>query len=134
MSFEYLTASPPIGEPLWRALVPAEQVPKGELLGAETTNVAGARVPLVLVRVGDEIRAFDGHCPHRAGPLATLGAVDLETETLTCTWHCWVFRLSDGGHTHIDGVGLRRYPVRIGAAGVVEVDVDRAVTPEGAPP
>jgi len=129
---EHLDATEALGAPRWQALVPAEAVPMGEPFGSETTNLAGARVPLVLVRVGGEIRAFDGHCPHRAGPLATLGAVDLETETLTCTWHCWVFRLSDGGHTHLDGVGLRRYPVRISAAGVVEVDVDRAPQPEGA--
>ena len=109
--------------PLWRSLVPEAAVPEGEPFGIKTTDAAESWLPLVLVRVGDEIRAFDGHCPHRAAPLAEMGAVDLEAGTLTCTWHCWVFRLSDGGHTAIEGLGLRRYPVRISAEGLVEVEV-----------
>lgn len=51
-------------------------------------TVAGQ--PIVLVRDGDEIRAFYNVCKHRGGPLATCPK---NNKVLKCEYHGWVYRL-----------------------------------------
>jgi phenylpropionate dioxygenase-like ring-hydroxylating dioxygenase large terminal subunit len=77
-------------------------------------------VPLVLLRRPDEsVVAFLDACPHRGVPLSETGRV-LE-DTLVCSVHFWRFSLPEGRQTHLPDVCLQRWPVRISAAGRVEV-------------
>ena len=94
---------------------PAGPVP--ELGGAPRLLRAGAK-RIALFRVGDEVRAVDNRCPHE-GYALTQGSV--QDGLLTCVWHNWKFRLSDGGCV-LGGEDVRSYPVRV-VGGAVEVDV-----------
>ena len=48
---------------------------------------------IVLLRVGDQLRAYQGECPHAGAPLAE-GA--LCNGRLICPWHKAEFRIEDG--------------------------------------
>lgn len=58
--------------------------------------VAGRIV--ALFRVGDEVYALDGICPHQGGPL---GQGQLQGCIVTCPWHGWQYDVRDGQHTSI---------------------------------
>ena len=49
---------------------------------------------ILLLRVGDEVRAFQANCPHAGAPLAE-GAVC--QGRLVCPWHKASFALDDDG-------------------------------------
>jgi apoptosis-inducing factor 3 len=49
---------------------------------------------IAVVRIEDEIYAFDAYCTHRRAPLAD-GAVTRK-RTVLCPWHLGTFRLTDG--------------------------------------
>jgi nitrite reductase/ring-hydroxylating ferredoxin subunit len=49
---------------------------------------------IAVVRVADEVYAFDAYCTHRTAPLAD-GAVT-RNRTVLCPWHLGTFRLTDG--------------------------------------
>ncbi|HEX8595823.1 MAG TPA: FAD-dependent oxidoreductase [Pseudomonas sp.] len=66
---------------------------------------------LVLVRLGDEVRAYQGKCPHAGAPLAK-GAIC--NGRLICPWHKGAFELEDGSLCEPPALeGLRRYPARV---------------------
>ena len=48
---------------------------------------------LCVVRTGDGVFALDNACPHEGYGLTT---GDLDGDELTCEWHNWRFRVSDG--------------------------------------
>src|SRR6478752_10007082 len=54
-------------------------------------KVDGHRV--CLVRTSSGVHAIDHACPHEGYGLTT---GDLDGELLTCAWHNWKFRVSDG--------------------------------------
>jgi len=64
------------------------------------------------------IFALDNRCPHEGYPLAQ---GDLKGCELTCVWHNWKFKVSDGSCI-LGGEGVRSYPVRVRDGGV-EVDL-----------
>lgn len=64
---------------------------------------------LVLLQAGGQFFAIDNRCPHEGYPLAE-GTVD-DSCVLTCNWHNWKFRLSDG-ECVLGGDHVRAYPVR----------------------
>ncbi len=83
-----------------------------------TTLERLARGPVVLKRGPRQIAVFrvdgrafavDNRCPHEGYPLSQ-GTVDGEC-VLTCNWHNWKFRLSDGGCI-LGGDDVRAYPTR----------------------
>lgn len=84
----------------------------------------GAR-QLALFRVEGESFAIDNRCPHEGYPLAQ-GSLDADC-VLTCNWHNWKFRLTDG-RCVLGGDDVRTYPTRE-AEGAVWVDVSDP-TPE----
>ena len=51
------------------------------------------KMKIVLLRVGDQLRAYQGKCPHAGAPLAK-GA--LCEGRLICPWHKAAYRLEDG--------------------------------------
>src|SRR5688500_16965612 len=48
---------------------------------------------LCVVRTGEGVFALDNACPHEGYGLTT---GDLDGDELTCEWHNWRFRVSDG--------------------------------------
>ncbi|MBX7166381.1 MAG: Rieske (2Fe-2S) protein [Pirellulales bacterium] len=56
--------------------------------------VAGDRL-VALFRIGTEVYALDGVCPHQGGPL---GRGELEGCVVTCPWHGWQFDVRSGQH------------------------------------
>lgn len=73
---------------------------------------------LVLCRVGDEVYALDGICPHVGGPL---GQGALHGYMLVCPWHTWEFDCRTGEHDRLRGCRLATYPVEV-RGGEVFVD------------
>jgi NADPH-dependent 2,4-dienoyl-CoA reductase/sulfur reductase-like enzyme/nitrite reductase/ring-hydroxylating ferredoxin subunit len=66
---------------------------------------------ILLLRVGDQVRAFQGECPHAGAPLAD-GA--LCHGRLICPWHKAAFRIEDGALCEPPALdSLKRYPLEI---------------------
>lgn len=107
----------------WHPLGPVTDLEEDAPLGRKLDRADGSRAELVLVRRGDAVYAFHDRCPHRAAPLSELGLVDPQAGTLICGWHYWAFRLGDGQHADVPSISLCRYPTRVSADGVVEVDL-----------
>jgi nitrite reductase/ring-hydroxylating ferredoxin subunit len=61
-----------------------------------------------LFNVDGTIYALDNTCPH-SGAALTDGWVD--AQTVTCPWHAWCFRLTDGkmtlGYAQVDAFDVR---------------------------
>ena len=72
-------------------------------------EVAGTKI--VLLRVGDQLRAYQGECPHAGAPLAE-GA--LCNGRLICPWHKAAYRMEDGALCEPPALdSLKRYPLEI---------------------
>ena len=66
---------------------------------------------IALFRVGDEVFALDGVCPHWGGPLDE-GTVSVERMEVTCPWHRFRFDLRTGRNVLSDiRDPARTYPV-----------------------
>ena len=82
-------------------------------------KVDGHRI--CLVRTADGLHALDHACPHEGYGL-TQG--ELHDDLLTCAWHNWKFRVTDG--VCVQGQeGVTVHPVRVGVDGGVRVTVHR---------
>jgi nitrite reductase/ring-hydroxylating ferredoxin subunit len=73
---------------------------------------------IALVRTGSGVFAADNRCPHQGYALVQ---GDVSGDVLTCAWHNWKFRLTDG-ECLFGGENIRTYPVDI-RDGYVFVDV-----------
>lgn len=70
-----------------------------------------ADTKIVLLRVGDQLRAYQGECPHAGAPLAE-GA--LCHGRLICPWHKAAYRIEDGGLCEPPSLdSLKRYPLEV---------------------
>ncbi len=49
--------------------------------------------PVLVLRKGNEVLAFDDYCPHRGGPLSE---GNITQETIQCPWHNALFELKTG--------------------------------------
>ncbi|HEY3872087.1 MAG TPA: Rieske (2Fe-2S) protein [Actinocrinis sp.] len=92
-----------------------------------TLTVQGRQI--AVVRIADDVYAFDAVCSHREAPLAD-GAVTRK-RTVLCPWHLGTFRITDG--SVVAGpprVGIRAYPVTIrdGTAYLNETDLESSPT------
>ncbi len=67
--------------------------PLGELAVGEMKLARVAERRIALIRSASGVHAIDNACPHQGYGLTT-GAFD--GETVTCQWHNWKFRASDG--------------------------------------
>jgi nitrite reductase/ring-hydroxylating ferredoxin subunit len=54
------------------------------------------------------LHAFQGHCPHRNGPL---GQGNLDGGNIICPWHAWEFRVETGENDYNPAIVLERYPI-----------------------
>ena len=98
----------------WTPLMPLADLPTdGE--GA-TVEKDGHR--LAVFHVDGAVHVLDDECPH-AG--ASLGAGVCVDGDVTCPWHGWHFRLTDGKNT--DGLpdDVAAYAARVNDEGIVEV-------------
>lgn len=66
--------------------------------------------PVAVFRNGDQYYAIDDTCPHMG---ASLSGGMLEDGVVTCPWHYWRFRLSDGAWADNPKIKIGCYPVHI---------------------
>lgn len=77
----------------FRVAARADELVEGELKAGEI-DVDGVKVPIILLKRGDQLWALHGRCSHLGGPLAE-GKV-LNGDCVVCPWHGSTFRMSDG--------------------------------------
>jgi toluene monooxygenase system ferredoxin subunit len=94
-------------------VVEADELWDGEM---ESFDI-GAEEVLVL-KVGGEIRAYCGVCPHQS---VSLVEGRLEGALLTCRAHEWQFDVLSGDSVNPKGECLLRHDVRVNDDGMVEV-------------
>lgn len=83
---------------------------------------------IALMRTDRGVYAADNRCPHQGYALVQ---GDIAGDVLTCAWHNWKFRLTDG-ECLFGGENIRTYPVRV-SEGHVFVDVTDPAPEEIAP-
>ena len=103
----------------WHTVARLDDLPPG---GSFLVEFAGRDV--ALFREADGIFAIDDRCPH-AG--ASLCGGPVEDGVVTCPWHSWSFRLSDGAWTGNPRIKTRTYAVRVVGADIQLADPE-AVT------
>ena len=87
-------------------------------------KVEGHRV--CVVRTSDGLHAVDHACPHEGYGL-TQG--ELDGDVLTCAWHNWKFRVTDGACVQGEEA-VRTHDVAVAADGAVQVTINRPDTAE----
>jgi len=92
--------------------------------GARIVSVPGGE-RIAVFRDGDQIGALTNLCAHQNGPLGEGHIID---GCVTCPWHGYQYRLSDGCAPAPFTEKLVTYNVRLGENGMVEVD-PRALPP-----
>jgi nitrite reductase (NADH) small subunit len=65
---------------------------------------------IAVFNVAGTFYALDNTCPHQGGPLAEGW---IEGAQVTCPWHAWTFRLTDGRMTLGDFASVDVFDVRI---------------------
>ena len=93
---------------------PADHVPLGE---AKTVEVKGKLIAIFHLPEG--FHAIDDVCPHMG---ASLSGGFVEGNIVTCPWHAWRFRVTDGVWADNPKIKIGCYPVRI-EDGLIQVQV-----------
>ncbi len=94
--------------------------------GEGKTVVVGQKL-IALFRIGDQIHAIDDVCPHMG---ASLSGGHLEGNIVSCPWHAWRFRVTDGTWADNPRVKIGCYSVRV-EAGLVQVELPEGVGQTG---
>ncbi len=79
-------------------------------------KVDGHRI--CLVRTSEGVFALDQACPHEGYGLTT---GELDGNLITCAWHNWKFRVTDGACV-LGEEDVRTYPVQVAADGALSVE------------
>lgn len=82
----------------------------GELAPNTGKAVTVGEREIALFNADGAFYALDNTCPHQGGPLAE-GWV--ESCEVTCPWHAWTFRLTDGTMTLGDYASVDVFDVRV---------------------
>src|SRR5262245_5220837 len=82
----------------------------GDLADGEAAAVELGRFTIALFREGGQFYALDDHCPHMG---ASLSGGYVKDGVVTCPWHAWRFRLSDGAWADAPRVKTRCFAVRV---------------------
>lgn len=77
--------------------------------GASKTVAVGDKL-IALFHQGGAYYAIDDVCPHMG---ASLSGGDVADGVVTCPWHAWRFRLSDGAWADNPRIQIGCYPVRV---------------------
>lgn len=83
----------------------AADVPQGGVIVVAVNNK-----DVAVFNVGGEFFAIDDLCPHMG---ASLSGGHVEDGCVTCPWHYWRFRLSDGAWADSPRVKTGSYPVHV---------------------
>ena len=107
----------------FRTVCKVHDVPAGE----GKVVVVGRKI-LALFRVEDRFYAVDDVCPHMG---ASLGSGYLEGDTVTCPWHAWRFRVTDGAWADNPRgkLNIGCYPVRV-EGDEVQIEMPDPLQPE----
>lgn len=84
------------------------------------------KVPLVLVRIGEEIKTFQGWCPHQD---ISFQDAELDGCTLTCLAHVWTFDVTNGQGINPKNSKLMEFPIEITEDGHVYVSIEGNLNP-----
>ena len=95
-------------------------VPEGEGVPVKVGNKV-----IALFRVNGEYHAIDDTCPHMG---ASLAGGYVENKVVTCPWHAWRFRLTDGAWADNPRIKIGCYAVRV-VGDDVEVEVPEVPAP-----
>jgi nitrite reductase (NADH) small subunit len=87
--------------PEWVVLCRLDDLAEGR---GRSLDAAGLR--LACFRLGADVVALFGRCPHSGG---SLGHGWLEDGEVVCPLHHWRFRLSDGRCSTVRGEGVHRF-------------------------
>jgi toluene monooxygenase system ferredoxin subunit len=91
-----------------------------ELWDGELRGVMVRGVPVLLLRLGSEVRAFVDRCAHQR---MKLSEGRLDGRVLTCGAHGWSYDALTGEGVNPTGAQLHRLPVRVdGDALLVDVE------------
>jgi nitrite reductase (NADH) small subunit/3-phenylpropionate/trans-cinnamate dioxygenase ferredoxin subunit len=96
----------------------------GDVPEGEGKTVAVGDKLVAVFRAGGRFFAIDDTCPHMG---ASLSAGYIENNIVTCPWHAWRFRLTDGAWADNPRIKIGCYGVR------VEGDAVQVEIPDGAP-
>jgi nitrite reductase (NADH) small subunit/3-phenylpropionate/trans-cinnamate dioxygenase ferredoxin subunit len=77
--------------------------------GTGQSFVVGDRMVAVFY-VDGQYFAIDDVCPHMG---ASLAPGDVSDGVVTCPWHAWRFRVSDGAWCDNPKIGIDRFAVRV---------------------
>jgi toluene monooxygenase system ferredoxin subunit len=99
----------------WQPAMPFEDLWIGEMIGLEL-----AGVPVLLVNIEAEVRAYADSCPHQR---SRLSEGELASRVLTCGTHLWEFDALTGQGINPSTSQLARLPVRV-QEGMIEVMVE----------
>jgi NAD(P)H-dependent nitrite reductase small subunit len=77
--------------------------------GTGKAVIVGER-EIALFNVEGRFYALDNTCPHQGGPLAEGW---LDGAVVTCPWHAWTFKLSDGKMTLGEFASVDTFEVRV---------------------
>jgi nitrite reductase (NADH) small subunit/3-phenylpropionate/trans-cinnamate dioxygenase ferredoxin subunit len=81
-----------------------------ELTEGEGKTVTVGGKLIAVFRCGDQVHAIDDMCPHMG---ASLAGGYVEGGVVTCPWHAWRFRLTDGAWADNPRIKIGCYAVRI---------------------
>jgi nitrite reductase (NADH) small subunit/3-phenylpropionate/trans-cinnamate dioxygenase ferredoxin subunit len=91
----------------------AERIVVGKLseipVGGNRVITVGKK-DIAVFNVGGELFAIDDMCPHMG---ASLSGGHVEDGCVTCPWHYWRFRLTDGTWADSPRLKIGSYPVHI---------------------
>jgi nitrite reductase (NADH) small subunit len=82
----------------------------GDIPDGEAKTITGPGKLVAVFRVGDRYFAIDDMCPHMG---ASLSGGFVENGIVTCSWHYWRFRLSDGAWADNPRIKIGCYPVHV---------------------
>ena len=82
----------------------------GDIADGEARTVNGPCKAISVFRVGEQYHAIDDMCPHMGASLA--GGL-VENGIVTCPWHYWRFRLTDGAWADNPRIKIGCYPVHV---------------------
>ena len=87
-------------EPSWHPLLPVNELPVGEIRSVQ----ADGR-DLLVYREAEEIRVYDGRCPHQ---VTRITGLEVAQGRITCPKHQWVFDVASGDCVKKGNRPLRR--------------------------
>ena len=103
-----MAAVAPGGERTMPKMIPVGRV--GDIADGQSRTIAGPKKDISVFRDGDTYFAIDDQCPHMGASLAGGCVAD---GIVTCPWHAWRFRLSDGAWADNPRVKIGSYPVTV---------------------